>query len=217
LEREREKALLLSTSEEMAAIRDRADLRRVMTKTIKPLIYFDDAFIIVISEDQTRYNHFLVASDDRKTNDDSSLEANPMLTVKGTPYEYLLTLPSPHAMHIEELPERYSGYSDGYLGGETILKNLVGFHMQRNECVIGLFLLAAECQADSVESKLSLYKAIANQIVVAVGTILTNEKIARLAEELASEPSISPVRTKPLPALRSAWLRCLIFRLFSVR
>lgn len=184
LEREREKALLLSTSEEMATIRDRADLRRVMTKTIKPLIYFDDAFIIVVSKDQTEYNHFLLASDDRKTNGDDSLTANPTQPMSGTPYEYLLTLPSPHAMHIEELPERYSNYSDGYFGGETNLKNFVGFHLQMKDCVIGLFLLSAECQVESLESKLSLYKAIANQIVVAVGTILTNEKIARLAEEL---------------------------------
>lgn len=184
LEREREKALLLSTSEEMATIRERADLRRVMTKTIKPLIYFDDAFIIVVSEDHTQYNYFLIASDDQITNDNDSLTVNPMLPVGGTPYEYLLTLPSPHAIHTGELPERYSDYSDGYLGGETNLNNLVGFHMQGNDCVIGLFLLSAECQEQSLESKLSLYKAIANQIVVAVGTILTNEKNARLAEEL---------------------------------
>ncbi len=184
LEREREKALLLSTSEEMATIRDRADLRRVMTRTIKPLIYFDDAFIIVVSKDRTQYSHFLLASDNRETNDHNSLTANPMLPMSGTPYEYLLTLPSPHAISVEELPERYSGYSDGYLGRETSLNNFVGFHLQMNDSVIGMFLLAARCQADSVESKLGLYKAIANQIVVAVGTILTNEKIARLNEEL---------------------------------
>lgn len=184
LEREREKALLLSTSEEMATIRDRADLRRVMTRTIKPLIYFDDAFIIVVSKDRTQYSHFLLASDNQETNDHSSLTANPMLPMSGTPYEYLLTLPSPHAISVEELPKRYSGYSDGYLGRKTSLNNFVGFHLQMNDYVIGMFLLAAECQAESVESKLSLYKAVANQIVIAVGTILTNEKIARLNEEL---------------------------------
>lgn len=48
LEREREKALLLSISEETATIRSRADLRRVMTGTVKPMIEFDDAVVTVL-------------------------------------------------------------------------------------------------------------------------------------------------------------------------
>lgn len=182
LEREREKDLLLSVSEQMATIRERADLRRVLTQIIKPLINFDDAFVIVLSEDQTRYSHFLVASssDYRKTVDSDSSMGSPMLPVSDTPLEYLLTLPSPHVLYNKELPTRYS---DPLPGLGTSLKDFISFRLQWGDRLVGLFLLRVESIKHQPESKLSLYKAIANQIAVAVGMILTNEEVAHLAEE----------------------------------
>jgi GAF domain-containing protein len=62
LEREREKALLLSLSEDMATIRDRDDLWRVMMEKIKPLVGFDDAVLLILTEDLTEYSFVLTMS-----------------------------------------------------------------------------------------------------------------------------------------------------------
>jgi GAF domain-containing protein len=168
----------------MATIRDQDDLWRVMMEKIRPLVGFDDAVVITLSEDQSQYSHFLTASSaERKANPNYAPIVGPMLPIAGTPNEYLLTLGSPYVWHIEEMLEKFPHYPGVHLCLETGLNHCVGFHLQWSDRLLGLFQLAFNRKEQVQPAKFFLYKSIADQVAVAVANILANEEILERERE----------------------------------
>jgi GAF domain-containing protein len=201
LEREREKTMLLSLSEDMATIRDREDLWRVIVEKTRPLVNFNDAVIIQLSLDGHQYKHLLTASTlERKRTDLYQQLVGPFLPLKNTSVAYLLQLPDATVWHTEELLKCYPNDAGLHLCQQTGLHHGVVLHLIWAGQLIGLLQLAFNQQDQIQSSKLPFYKAIADQVAVAVANILANEEILRRESEketlLTVSEDIATIRDK---------------------
>ncbi|WP_310397908.1 sigma 54-interacting transcriptional regulator [Hymenobacter sp.] len=192
VEQTREMELLLSLSEDMATIRDREDLWRVMTAKIKPLIPFDDAVVALYTEGGKCCNHMLTVSPaERVGNANYAKVVNQNVPIAGTPYEYFLTKPKHHLFPIEELVPDYGDSPGVMLMLETDLRYT--WHVKLNWAgkTIGFvhFHFARQESVNHVQH--SLVNSIADQLAVAAANILANEEIVAREKEKAELLAIS--------------------------
>lgn len=190
LEREREKALLLSLSEDMATIRDRDDLWRVMMDKLRPLIEFDDAVVICFAPDRKASKTLLTLSEEKR-------RAQPW-------YQYIINQWTPTT---EPLADVY-GLGTAYWSTDAMLakwQGFAGFEFMRGEGLrhtyqialkhagseLGLLLFHFKDKESIKAARFSLYKSIADQTALAVANILANEEILEREREKATLLSIS--------------------------
>ncbi len=184
LQREQEKALLLSLSEDMATIRDRNDLWRVMMGKIKPLVGFDDAVVIVLSTDQQRLLHLLtMPTDERRANAHYQQVVSQWFVVKDSPFEWMINRQGNYQWDTQELAALYPDYPGIRLMQETNLRHTLHYKLNWGGNNIGFFHFHFTNQAQIDPVKLPLYKGIADQIAVAVANILANEEILERERE----------------------------------
>lgn len=192
IEREHEKTLLLSLSEDMATIRDRNDLWRVIITKMQPLIGFDDAVVVDFKDNAAFYRHFLTASpSSRQANSLYRKIVGDYFPVAGTPFEYVLTLGNSYEWHTAELLKLYPDHPGLLLCRETNLNYCVGFQLNWGGELLGLLQFAFASDFSSAQANICLYKDIANQVTVAVANILANEKILEREREKALLLSLS--------------------------
>jgi transcriptional regulator with GAF, ATPase, and Fis domain/CheY-like chemotaxis protein len=193
LEREREKALLLSLSEDMATIRDREDLWRVMMEKIRPLVDFDDAVVVVFNPHQHSYNHFLtMATEERKANSYYANVVRQELPLEGSAIQALASQQEEvYYWSVGEYLERYPGYPGFVLMQQTNLHHSIAVKLRWGGDLLGLFLLHYNSKQPIQQAKYSLYKSIADQVAVAVANILANEEILEREREKSQLLEIS--------------------------
>lgn len=192
LEREREKALLLSLSEDMATIRDRRDLWRVMMEKVKPLVDFDDAVVAVYSKDKKTANHILTMSPpERRTNRHYNEIVENEILISGSPIEYLINRAGNFIISTAEFAALFPSHPGILLMRETNLEYTLHHKLVWGGEIIGQFHLHFEKREQIKDDKLDLYKAIADQIAVAVANIRANEEIIEREREKSVLLSIS--------------------------
>jgi transcriptional regulator with GAF, ATPase, and Fis domain len=201
LEREREKALLLSLSEDMATIRDRDDLLKVILTKIKPLVGFDDAVISTYSEDYLFYKHFVTLSPpETRSHPLFDKLVGTAMPVKGNPDGYTLAQIKVQEVVRWDTDDIIAAYPDHFIG--HFLKEIerhYNFYLKLSwgGRIIGFMHFHFRQLPAQVEAKCPLFKSIADQIAVAVANILANEEI--LARE--REKSLQVALTNALTVL----------------
>jgi transcriptional regulator with GAF, ATPase, and Fis domain len=201
LEREQEKSVLLSISNDIASVRGKEDLLHLVLEKIKPLFGFYDCGILVIDK-QNRFRDLAVVH----TEIDPS-EANLTLRELGF-YEQGQGLPYPDSAlewTIRQIEEKghpvifnyladYSHFSDGALLEQLrqlgYREGLAGQLRIGGRCYGCLFInFQQEGQADRVS--LPLFQNVADQLSVAVANIMANEEILEREREKANLLNIS--------------------------
>jgi transcriptional regulator with GAF, ATPase, and Fis domain len=181
LEREREKTLLLSLSEDMATIRNREDLLQVILSKIKPIMGFDDATVSTYSKDISHYRHFITASP-------TQTKAHPLFEALVGKYHPVAGTPDAHTFrHItaqevfcwptEEMIRAYPDHPIGYFLKEINLHHNAYLKLSWAGSIIGFVSFHFAEPPSALATKYPLLKAIADQVAVAVANILANEEI----------------------------------------
>jgi formate hydrogenlyase transcriptional activator len=188
IKREKEKALLLSLSEDMSAIRGRNDFWQVMMNKVKPLMLFDDAVLLVLTKDLKQYDFLLSISPNDRKNHSLFEQVTGANNVDETPIAWFLkvtekcfvqdlaalesdqTYPSndPSVILMKETGLWYSIIHKMYWGNQLL--GIIAFHYKKDERQL-------------LESKLNLSKSVVEQVTVAVANILANEEILEREKE----------------------------------
>ena len=199
LNREQEKAVLLSLSEDMATIRNRQDLWHVMMDKIKPLVGFDDAVVIVFSADRTSSNTILTLSSVERSQKDWYQYIIEKWIPNSEPLNYIYNLDTGYWSTVDILnrwPE-FEGCKFMLSEGLTDTYQII---LSQGGNQIGLLLLHFKSKELIVESKYDLYKSLADQIAVAIANIMANEEILERENEkeilLGVSRSLTAVRNR---------------------
>jgi GAF domain-containing protein len=182
LEREREKALLLSLSEDMATIRDRVDLWRVMMEKVKPLLGFQESGCFLVNQREGTYQPILF-HEFRGLMQQEPYQAyvGTPLPLKDSPAEWILDQRSPFSYTQQQALSLFPSEPGVQLAAEVGLQSFVAVHLLWNHQLVGLFVLGYGEEAGS--PSVDLIKAIADQVAVAVANILANEEILQRERE----------------------------------
>ena len=190
------KETLLSISEAATNIRDRQDLYNAIMSKIHPIVKFDDAVILILSEDQSAYRTILtMASEERKKHrlyDEVVL--NP-IEVKNTPVEDMLEKEDFYHFTVSEWLQKYPEDSGTILMNETGLTNSVSLKLKKAGKVFGALLFHFSELKTVDEAVVNLYSNIADQISVAISNVLANEDIIHRENEKTLQINIANVFT----------------------
>jgi len=186
IQRERENAVLLSLSNSIATIRNKADLFNVIDKKLKKLFNFDDFVICLINEDKTTHSAFLYnRHEDFSEHEGIAPAETEKYSLDDGLCEKMISTNKPIVFNVKEVltwpsPPAWLSFWDN-LG----IKEMIGLHIaDREECIGFFYLYARETNVVSNEYY-SLLHSIALQISVAVANIRANEKITQQLQEIS--------------------------------
>ncbi len=178
LERQKEKDMLLSISEDIASIRNREDLYKVITTKLQSYIPFDDAVVVTINEGRDECNHLLnLASLQRKKNPLFNKVVNQPTRLKDSAVEAFANYPHFQIIDIEQANRQYPNFPDYQLMLETGLHYSYKFDLKSGGSRIGLLLLHFNESYSFEDAKRDFVLNVVNQISIAVSNILTNEEL----------------------------------------
>ena len=199
LEREREKELLLSLSEDMATIRDSNDLWRVMMEKLRPIVGFDDAVVIVFAPDQKTSKTIFTLSKGQRIKQQWYQNIKDNWIPVTAPLSYIYNLKTAY-WSTEEILDQWADF-DGclFMRGEGLL-HTYQISLKQGGSEIGLLLFHFREREAIQQSKYNLYKAIGDQVAVAVANILANEEILEREREktvmLSINEAIAAIRSR---------------------
>lgn len=178
----KEMASLLSISTDIASIRDKKDLLHVIQGKLKTLFSFNDAAVVLFSENKSTYRVFLsdcespraahpdfaeILDFDYQSNDgihDAALNSIGAVAVKIADLD--LTLPNLRFIY------------------NTGLREIAAVGLRDTDEVFGVMTLLSETNNAFSDSDLRLLLGISNQVSTAIANVLANEKIANQLEEI---------------------------------
>jgi transcriptional regulator with GAF, ATPase, and Fis domain len=177
-----EKATLLSLSSDMATIRDKDDLYRVMMEKIRPLIDFNDA--VVVTFQQETYNYFFnLAPAERRASPFYEMLARKTFPFKNSPHAFLIRQEDPYCMVTAEMLERFPAYPGFIFMQQTGLHYSVKLNLLQGGEIFGLVLLHFNAKSQIQPAKFPLYQAFTDQLSIAVYNILANMDILEREQE----------------------------------
>jgi PAS domain S-box-containing protein len=203
LEREREKAVLLSISQTIATVRDKRDLLQLIIERIKPLFNFYDCAIPLVKGERFYCDlSDLTLSTDNPQNRDYLYKAGfnqkGGIVLQGSKLEWLMQqIEAVGHPVIFDYEQDCVGYSDAYL-----LQALqhVGYkeglvaQLKTGGRVFGCLIINALEKPFFPPEQFSLFQAIADQVAVAIANIQANEevlahekKLQQIEQERANE------------------------------
>jgi transcriptional regulator with GAF, ATPase, and Fis domain len=203
LEREREKATLLSISEQLATIRDKHDLFAVIFEKLKPIFKFDDAVVVLydaLTHSTQHFTHIHAYDIDRSLAEGYQKIFTQKILVANTPYEELIDLDRPCILTMEYLLQKYPGHIGVQTAKAFGLTQHVFMPLRYGGQLLGFFEFHAKAKNRFSEEQTPLFRNVADQVAVAVANILANEEIVEREREksllLNVSETIATVRDK---------------------
>lgn len=183
--REEEKSILLSLSNEIAAVRNRDDFLITVSAKLKGLFSVQGFGIGLISEDGKTHTPFLLSVDDNiGSHADFKEVVSQKYSVTDGVFDIVMNSNDPVTFIVSEFQE-----GTGYPGYVQFWKNMgipsiLGMRLRVSSTNLGCLFFHLETH---LLNKLSgnLLKGVCSQISIALSNILANEKIARQLEEIS--------------------------------
>jgi hypothetical protein len=152
LEREREKALLLSLSEDMASIRDRQDLWRVMMEKVQQLLPHDESpQVFVLDETTNTMRALLIAPSDeaeRTVEYQAHMAPGTAFSYRGTPFEEALAARTPQVFSYAYFQQHYPDYWGTRIWAQVGIAEMLAVQLSYAGTTMGMFgLLSRSPQA----------------------------------------------------------------------
>tara|TARA_R110002051_G_scaffold314666_1_gene391969 strand:+ start:23188 stop:28020 length:4833 start_codon:yes stop_codon:yes gene_type:complete len=199
LNREKEKSILLSISQEIAELRKTDDLLRLVNKQLKTLFKIEDFGFLQINSDGT-YSPFMIEmSAPKRNHPDFETITTSRFPIGDPIFERIMNSVEPALMEVdvlasnEDMPPYVSYWK------KIGQRHIIGLALRVGGKHIGLAFFHVDIvQADRI--KMTLLKSVCAQISVAISNIRSNEEIINREEEKSILLSISDEIT----ALRKA-------------
>ena len=178
LEEKQFKETLLEISEAATNIRNREDLYEAAMEKIKPIVKFDDAVCIVLSDDRNSYTHLLtMANKERQEHPRYREIVHQSLPLKNSPMEDIFGAEDFQQYHLTEWQKKYPNHPGLILMRDTGLKDSVVLKLKNSGQVFGVLVFHYEQVQQFTEAQRKLFPNIADQISVAVSNVLANEQL----------------------------------------
>ncbi|MEM9834580.1 MAG: sigma 54-interacting transcriptional regulator [Bacteroidota bacterium] len=193
------KETLLEISEVATQIRDREGLYQTVMQKLQPLVKFDDATCIVLSEDGKYYNHILtVAPPHRKEHPMYDKVVNhPRPLTENKAVAGLFAQEEIQHHHLADLLENYPSYPELILMKETGIVDSIILKLRKSGEIFGVLAFHFNCeQSPLTEGQHRLYLNIADQLAVAVSNVLANERLLEEKQYKEILLSISEAATR---------------------
>ncbi|WP_153799996.1 sigma 54-interacting transcriptional regulator [Foetidibacter luteolus] len=198
--REREKEMLLSISNEMALIRDKADLLALINTQLRKLLYFTHSSISVIHQEDSTFSAFLLdpASRSRSHPDYQSMIAT-RYPVSG-PFKEVLESDEPTVFDLEKLVP--GGNMPFYITihYQAGIRELAAIPLHGDNGIFGVLTFLSDRVRTFNQNHLQIIKAVASQVSVAIANIFSGEHLRKREYEketlLAVSYRIAKIRDK---------------------
>ncbi|MEO1049402.1 MAG: sigma 54-interacting transcriptional regulator [Bacteroidota bacterium] len=190
VKQKQEQESLLALSDSIASIRSRADLIDVVTQKLHPLFLFDDAMVLVGDSQLANFHNFLSASADDVSwsEKDQSTET---LRSDDSFLDMIIKADGAVILKIDELSEKYPNHHGVQLLFKMGIKQALCSTLKYSENVIGCLIFHTQKPDFYQPDVFNIFKAVADQISIAVGNIMANEEIAQRDKEKTTLVEIS--------------------------
>ncbi len=192
--------ILLQVNRTIAAVRERKELAAVLFEQIRLHIPVDDIGILVPDKTATYWQDWCKVENGPETEAATGWQQPSPGGVQ--PVDFPLTEVLSHAgmMTVADFLTRYPNHSFGQALQEAGLREMIFTPLVTGNQKTGVLFLSAQQEGSYAEQHLPLIQAIAEQVAVAVATILANEEILEREKEkdllLGISESIATVRDK---------------------
>ena len=184
LEEKQFKETLLGISEAVASIQDRRELFRVIFEKIKPLMNFDEFGLFNLDE-TGKYHRDLSVTDEHYSFHRQIKDAGISEYLPHNDSVDIFIQEGPMVLSLEALIARFSGHPFYPFMQQEGLKQILGGPLTYQGKHIGMLAFNSKEQDFYSEKDFPLFKAIADQLAVAVSNVLANEQL--LEEKQFSE------------------------------
>lgn len=166
-------------SNQITAIRDKNDLSRILSTTLKSHIHFDDAAITVYNKDKRVYNVYVYEISPKRA-------SHPQITAALSADYPLIDndLSNPHTpriQHVETLAK--NGHPSVSFIAAAGIKEIATIKLVDGDQLIGLFVLLSEKTGTFSGTSLYLMQRISFQISIAVAKLIALESLQNREKE----------------------------------
>ncbi|HRP54546.1 sigma 54-interacting transcriptional regulator [Agriterribacter sp.] len=199
--RENEKSILLSLSEEIAALRSREDLLRVVNTRIKTLFSVGEFGIAQINEDGATYGAFIMdVGTGLKNTAGFKAVTSAKYSISDPLFSSILKSEEPVILDVYRLAEKPGMPAFVGFWRDAGIRHVLGMRLHVGGKNVGCAYLHMD-NTDTGKIKYNLLKAVCAHLSVAVSNILANEQIIKKHREqtflLDFSNDIAQVRAKP--------------------
>ncbi len=197
LQREREKANLLAISTAIATIRDKDDLFRVITETVRPILGFDEAAQIFAIDPSDETIGIFLRNTSRMISDDADYQdlTRQRFPIAGSPFEKILAWPTVYLLDPVQEARQYPHYPGFPIMIRMGIRQSMITPLRYGGRVIGTFHVFSTRAGFFGPQHFGFYEMVANQIAVAVANILANEEILQRAREKTLQLAVTDALT----------------------
>lgn len=186
-EREEEKSILLSISDEIASMRSREDLSRVLDTRIKKLLGVTEFGLTQISDDRLTYSSFVLALGDRiRAQRGFEDITTRKYQVSDPVFTRILASNDPVVFDVERLAMEPGVPAYVHFWKSAGIPRVIASALRVGGKNIGCVFLHTESNKQ-VSIKTNLLKAVCAQMSVGVSNILANEQVLRYKQMLEVE------------------------------
>lgn len=181
--REKEQAVLLSFSNDLAAARDKEELSRIIHERLMELFVYDDFIICTVDEEQHLHRAFFHFYREKPTD----YELYSQVISESYPVDdgfFNLVLESNEAVRFDlttnkkKLPE-YIQYQ--YNNG---IREVIAFALHNQKGKVGTFFLLLKNPDTFTAQALRLLQGLSYQLAITIANIIANEKIEKQLQEI---------------------------------
>jgi len=183
--RVREREYLLRISNDIASIRNKKDLLSVIHDKLHQLIFFDDLFISILSQDKKSYSLYATNLESRAR----ILEQDLDMTMINRPisgnlmFDGVIHSEIPIIFDVDQMVLDSVAPVNIKIYHKYGIREIAGVRLKHgNEC-IGVFFLMAEKKKNFNAQQMSILMGVANQLAIALANILANEEILKRENE----------------------------------
>jgi transcriptional regulator with GAF, ATPase, and Fis domain len=182
--RENEKTILLSLSNEIASLKSRQDLFKVVNAKIKEIFSVTQFGIVKVDEDGMTHSAFIMDLGLSETDQpDFERLAKLKYSVKDSVFQQVMTADDPIILDVNGLASEKNPTEYAKFWKRVGFTSLVCFPLKTGGETIGAILLNRGSKP-FMSSEIHLLKGICAQLSVAVANILANEKVLNQLSEI---------------------------------
>lgn len=200
LTRQKEKNLLLSFSTEIAAVKSREDLFRVMNEKIKKFFSVKQLGFSKIDEDRQTYSVFLIDVEERiRQREDLNKIVQSRFDINDPVISLAINSPNPVLLDVRELVGKAGMPPYVSFWAENGIEKVVIAALRVGGSEVGAVVFVVENDFD-LDPESTLLKGVCSQLAVSISNIISNEKIQEREVEktklLEFSNAIASVRDK---------------------
>src|ERR1700722_11962038 len=182
--REAEKSVLLSLSTEIASLKNRADLFRVVNSRIKEVFDITQFGIVKVNEDRVTHSAFMMDLGPSVTNQiDFAAVTNLKYSINDTAFSLVMASDDPALLDVDALLEATNPPAYVRFWKEVGFSKLYSLALRAGGDNVGAIFFNFGSNPIG-PSKVGLLKGICAQLSVAVANILANEKVLQQINEI---------------------------------